>query len=264
MHFSNYLTCLWPGLSELWWRGRLSALPLAIGFALAFNALLVMRYLYPTWVDPWLIGSAWWIGTAMWGVWTIKSMRALPELLQPRDVSQQPDRFPEAQQAFLSEQWELAEQCLLTVLEIEPRDPPALLLLSGVYRHTERAEYAAALMQELQRLEVAADWEIEIQAEAERVQRWLELQAEQTDRNQLSDGEAAEDEVAADEVAADEVAASEEQPESAPRSDSSSDPIADEDSSPSVLSIESSRGQQMDDSSTLHDSALSQWNRKAA
>ena len=248
MHLSNYLTCLWPGLSELWWRGRLSALPLAIGFALAFNALLVMRYLYPTWVDPWLIGSAWWIGIVMWGVWTVKSMRALPELLQPRHVSQQPDCFPEAQQAFLAEQWDVAEARLLAVLEIEPRDPPALLLLSGVYRHTDRAGYAAALIQELQRLEVAAAWEIEIQAEAERVQRWLELQAEAT--------EAGQEDVAQNE------------PENEPENDSAVEPQEQagetEDSPPEVLSMDANRGQQPEESSTLHDSARTHWSRKAA
>ncbi len=31
----HYLTCLWPGLPEMWFRGQLAALPAALTFALA-------------------------------------------------------------------------------------------------------------------------------------------------------------------------------------------------------------------------------------
>ena len=34
MEAKYYATCLWPGLPELWWRGRLNALTSAIGFGL--------------------------------------------------------------------------------------------------------------------------------------------------------------------------------------------------------------------------------------
>ena len=30
MEARYYVTCLWPGLAELWWRGRLSGLPAAV------------------------------------------------------------------------------------------------------------------------------------------------------------------------------------------------------------------------------------------
>ena len=171
MDYRNYLTCLWPGLSELWWRGRLSALPLAIGFAIGLNSLLLLNYIYPTWLDPMLVRSAWWVGMAIWICWTIKSVRELPALLHPREVADQPDRFVEAQAAYLRADWDTAEPLLLGILAIEPRDPPALLLLSGVYRHTERRSSAAALVAEMRRLEVTDDWRIEIDAEASRVAR---------------------------------------------------------------------------------------------
>lgn len=171
MEIRNYLTCFWPGLSELWWRGRLSALPLAIGFAIGLNSLLVLKYLYPTWLDPILVRSAWWIGVVVWICWTIKSIRELPALLRPRDVAAQPDRFVEAQAAYLRGEWKAAEPLLLGILAIEPRDPPALLLLSGLYRHTDRLQNAAVLVGEIRRMEAADGWQIEIDAEAARVTR---------------------------------------------------------------------------------------------
>lgn len=166
-----YLTCLWPGLSELWWRGRLSALPVAIGFAVGLNSLLILKYLYPTWLDPLLVRSAWWVGIAVWICWSVKSVRELPALINPRAVTEQPDRFVEAQAAYLRGDWAATEPLLLGVLSIEPRDPPALLMLSGVYRHTGRFQNAAALIAEMRRLEIADRWLIEIEAESARIDR---------------------------------------------------------------------------------------------
>lgn len=170
----NYLTCLWPGLPELWWRGRLSALPLAVGFAIGLNALLLLRFIYPYWLDPFLVRAACWLGLIGWAVWTIKSFKELPALLAPRAVTEEPDRFAEAQIEYLRARWDQAESLLLGILSIEPRDPPALLLLSGVYRHTQRVDSASLLMEELRRLEISDTWQIEIDAELSRIQRALE------------------------------------------------------------------------------------------
>jgi hypothetical protein len=201
MDFRNYLTCLWPGLSELWWRGRLSALPLAIGFAIGLNSLLVLKYLFPTWLDPMLVRSAWWVGLVIWFCLTVKSIRELPALLHPRAVAEQPDRFVEAQTAYLRADWEAAERLLLGILAIEPRDPPALLLLSGLYRHTARWPSAAALIDEMRRLEAADRWQIEIDAEAARITRQAELSAA-ADQSPATDAEAEIEDDAADLTAA--------------------------------------------------------------
>ena len=171
MELPKYVTCLWPGLSELWLRGRLSALPLAIGFAIGFNALLVLKYLYPTWLDPLLVRSAWWVGLAAWVCLTAKSVRSLPGLLHPRECSEQVDHYGEAHQAYLRADWKSAERLLLGILAIDPRDPPALLLLSGVYRHTDRLDHALALLAQLEKLEIGAGWQIEIEIEMARIER---------------------------------------------------------------------------------------------
>ena len=169
----HYLTCLWPGLSELWWRGRLSALPAAIIFAVALNLLLVFRFMYPEWLSGILVRMAVWIGMIAWVFFVIRNVRELPALLVPREISEEPDRFAEAQLSYLNADWAEAETILLQVLAIEPRDPPALLLLSGVYRHTERAENAQLLMSELSRLEVGDTWSLEIAAEMVRIDVYL-------------------------------------------------------------------------------------------
>ena len=171
MELRHYLTCLWPGLPELWWRGRLSALPPAIAFAMGLNLLLIMRFIYPEWLSGTLVRIACWVAIASWVFYVVRSVRDVPRIIVPREVCEQPDRFQEAQWEYLQSNWREAEKLLLGVLAIEPRDPPALLLLSGVYRHTSRPSQAEILIQEMSRLEVADAWRLEIEAEQRRIVR---------------------------------------------------------------------------------------------
>lgn len=178
MEARYYLTCLWPGLAELWWRGRLSAVPTAMVFAFAFNSLLITRYLYPEWMASGLVTMAFWVGLVVWSFYVIRSIRELPQLITPRKASEEPDRFDEAHAAFLAADWEEAEQRLTHVLAIEPRDPPALLLLVGTYRHSGRLDEAQLLLAEVGRLEVSDHWWLEVAAENQRLERAKEIRDE--------------------------------------------------------------------------------------
>jgi len=171
MELKHYATCIWPGLAELWWRGRLSALPAAIAFTLVVNLILVARYIYPGWIHAGLVSLTFWGGLIALFFYIIRTARELPALINPRDISERPDQFPDARMAYLSGKWEEAEGLLTDVLAIEPRDPPALLLLTGVYRHTGRLEAAQLLLREISRLEIADDWSLEIETESERWKR---------------------------------------------------------------------------------------------
>jgi thioredoxin-like negative regulator of GroEL len=155
----------------MWWRGRLAGLPAAVCFALAFNLFLVARYLYPQWIAGGLVSLGFWVGSLVWIFCVVRSIRELPTLIRPRAVSEQPDRFPEARTAYLRGAWAEAEGLLTDVLAIEPRDPPALLLLTGVYRHTGRLEAASILLREIRRLEIADHWWLELDAESRRLEQ---------------------------------------------------------------------------------------------
>lgn len=171
MDASCYLTCLWPGLSELWYRGRWSALPAAVAFGVALNGLLVARFVYPEWLAPSLVRFACWIGVAMWLVLAFRAMGRLPALLQPRRAAAAPDQFAEAWKEYLRGRWHEAEAMLASCLEVDPRDCQSLLLLAGVYRHTERYEAATETLKQLSRLETADAWWLERQAEEKRLAR---------------------------------------------------------------------------------------------
>lgn len=169
-----YATCFWPGLPELWWRGRLSGLPAAIVFAIALNLLMATWFLYPQWMSSGLVSMGFWTGLLAWGFYVAKGFRELPQLIAPRSISEEPDRFPEARIAYLRGNWVEAERLLTGVLAIEPRDPPALLLLAGVYRHTDRLEAAEVLLHEIAKLEITDTWLIELEAETLRLKRSID------------------------------------------------------------------------------------------
>ena len=179
MEARYYVTCLWPGLAELWWRGRLSALSAAIPFTIGINLFLVTRFIYPGWIAPGLVSMAFWVGIVAWGFYLARSVRELPNLLSPREVSQEPDLFPQAREAFLRGNWTKAEKLLTEVLSIEPRDPPALLLLTSIYRHTDRLESAEILLEQISRLEVSDHWALEITIEAKRLKTAIEAASQE-------------------------------------------------------------------------------------
>ncbi|QEG43519.1 tetratricopeptide repeat protein [Roseimaritima ulvae] len=168
----HYLTCLWPGLPEMWFRGQLAALPAALTFAFAVNFLLVARFIYPEWLAPLLVRLACWAAVGVWIYCVTKSLQRLPEVVSPRSASDQPDRFAEAHIQYLRGHWVEAEALLSDCLEIESRDPPALLLLAGVYRHTNRLAAAANLLDQLERLERGDFWWLELQDERKRLKRF--------------------------------------------------------------------------------------------
>lgn len=188
----HYLTCLWPGLPEMWFRGQLAALPAALTFAMAVNFLLVARFIYPEWLAPLLVRLACWAAVGVWVYCVAKSVQRLPQVVSPRAVSDQPDRFAEAHIQYLRGHWVEAEALLSDCLEIESRDPPALLLLAGVYRHTNRLAAAAHLLDQLERLERGDFWWLELQDERKRLQRFeaaaeAENEPEDADEPEASD-----------------------------------------------------------------------------
>ena len=80
--------------------------------------------------------------------------------------------------SYLRGDWEAAEKLLTSVLAIEPRDPPALLLLCSVYRHLDQLDHATVLINEISRLEVADPWWVEVETERKRIRRAMTAEEE--------------------------------------------------------------------------------------
>ncbi|MEM9827609.1 MAG: tetratricopeptide repeat protein [Planctomycetota bacterium] len=133
--------------------------------------MLVTRFLYPGWAPETVSSMLFWVGGLVWSFCVWRSVRELPRLLKPRECTTAEDRFDDAQAAYLQGDLETAEVLLQEVLAIEARDPPALLLLCGVFRQTGRIDSAMQLIDEAARLEVCDGWAVELQGERDRLDR---------------------------------------------------------------------------------------------
>jgi len=186
MSGTYYLTCLWPGLVEIWWRGRLTALPYAIVFSLLVNIYLVASFIYPDWLPASVAGLIFWIGVPIWILFVIRDLRNLPAIMNRVETPEACDLYKAALAQMLAKQYADAEGSLTDMLGIEPRDPPALLLLAGLYRQTQRFEAASLLLREMSRLEVSDAWWLEIDAEQRRLSRQMKAEAVSEDNHQDS------------------------------------------------------------------------------
>lgn len=177
----RYVTCLWPGLTEIWWLGRLTALPYAIAFMLILNIYLVICFVYPDWLPSSVEGLIFWVGLPTWLLFCLHDFKAFPELSPKHDSPDTADLYNRALAHTLRKHHAEAEGLLTDMLAIEPRDPPALLLLAGLYRDTDRLEASNLLLHEMRRLEVADRWWLEIEAEQRRNNQQMSESISKTD-----------------------------------------------------------------------------------
>ncbi|MCA9134379.1 MAG: hypothetical protein KDA45_14520, partial [Planctomycetales bacterium] len=162
--------CLWPGLPAAWYRGRGRGLLLSVVFAWCVSLLLLATFVWPAWLSLGQLRLLW---VAAWGTWLVAAGRnywQLQSLLQCSD-SQAAQSLVEAQAEYLRGNWFDAEAILLEVLQRQPRDPEALLLLVGVLRHTKRWQPALRRLGQLELLESARPWLFEIGREKSLIHR---------------------------------------------------------------------------------------------
>jgi len=184
-----YMTCLWPGLPQLWWRGDLRALLAALAFAAAVNAILVVTFIWPEMVPSRLLTFGQLAVSAVWLVSVAHSFRALRRIRQPISATTE-TWFRQAQEEYLQGHWFEAESLLKKVIRDQARDVDAHLMLAGVYRKSDRHDEAILVLNRLQKLDGATKWALEIRRER---QQWAEAKklseatTEQTEENDATD-----------------------------------------------------------------------------
>jgi hypothetical protein len=157
-------TCLWPGLPQLWIAGSYSGLALAIGFALLVDLVLVSTLAWTELLSETLAIAAW---GGVIAFWLVSAWISLRWLLQGPATAKNADEdlFREAQANYLQANWFDVEVTLGRLLERQPRDVEARLLLTTLYRHTGRFDEAEAQLRVLEKLDGAVKWQMEIRQE---------------------------------------------------------------------------------------------------
>ena len=160
-----WATYLWPGLPQLWHFGLWSGLVLACGFAVLLNLWLLASLVWVELINPLHLRLGWSVIGLLWVVSLALSWRSGRRNAASRGPASGEVLFREALSEYLQGSWFEAETILGRMLQRDPRDVEARLLLATLLRHTRRYDEAADQLSRLERLRDAEKWQREIDAE---------------------------------------------------------------------------------------------------
>jgi hypothetical protein len=136
----------------------------AIGFAVLFNVAVVCTFAWPHWLPTWVTFVGWTGIAVAWAMSVWYEYHHLPAA-RGRGIAASESLFVEAQREYLNRNWFEAESLLQQVLKENVEDTDARLMLATLYRHTERIEEAEDCLCQLERMEQAGKWSLEIARE---------------------------------------------------------------------------------------------------
>ncbi len=182
MYYARWITCLWPGLPRLWWRGEMAGLAVALFFTALLNAALLGGVAWPSLLSFSAKFCLWGAVFLFWVLALRGGLKRLPDILRPaaEESAALDGLFQRAQCEYLKGHWLEAELGWRSVLERRPEDIDSRLMLATLLRRVSRCDEARKELRELVRLEGAAKWSLEIRRE-------LQLLAEQTELAEHSD-----------------------------------------------------------------------------
>lgn len=161
----------WPGLAMAWHRGAARGLFVSVVYAWWICLLLLATFVWPEWFAAWSVRGMWllaaviWLGTTIYGRFAMRSTGASVD---------KSGEFETAQEEYLKGNWFEAEALLLRILERQPDDVPASLLLIGILRHTQRWQPALRRIEQVNLLDSAAVWRFEVEQEKRLVLRAIQ------------------------------------------------------------------------------------------
>lgn len=157
---------LWPGLAPLWFVGAWSGLGLALSFGALLNLVLITTFVYSELVTPPVRAVAWLSLAGFWAASTLASLRWRAPRQADRKVQ---DLFPHGLSEYLQGNWLETEMICQRMLEHDPTDAEARLLLASAQRRSGRAVAARQTLLALARQPEAVRWQAEIQQELARL-----------------------------------------------------------------------------------------------
>jgi hypothetical protein len=155
---------VWPGLPQICFYGSWSGLGLAIGAALALNALLLVSFGWTELIGANLRSTFWVAFAVVWIaaiVWSSKQCRQKVAA----GLESEADVFGRAVDCYLKGDVYQTEQTLEELLRRNVRDLEARLMLATLLRRVKRFDEAKQHLDTLAKFEGAGKWELEIQEE---------------------------------------------------------------------------------------------------
>ena len=171
MHVSSRWLLLWPGLALLWVRGSWWGLAGALGFTVMGNLLLTASWMWTEWFGPSTLLTSWTLFGVTWIFSTFIALWKWSEWVGPAERKNSEDLFPLAQSQYLKGDWYEAESILGRLIQLDPLDIESHLMLTSIYRRTQRVKLARRTLKYLERLEDSHQWLLETRLEREKLNR---------------------------------------------------------------------------------------------
>lgn len=161
----RWLTVVWPGLAQLWLQGAWSGLFLAAGFSVLLNVAILSTWVWVELLTAPFRLLAWGGVILFWLASLASSIVQVPKLLRVPSAALSQDLFAAAQAEYLKGNWFEAEVALNRLLEHDPSDVDAHLMLATLLRRTGNGEEAKERLRWLARLDGAGKWQLEVARE---------------------------------------------------------------------------------------------------
>jgi tetratricopeptide (TPR) repeat protein len=160
---------VWPGLPHIWTHGSWPALYVAVMAAVFLIVVMVGSFGWSELIVPPLRTILWMSLAIVWGGAAVYSAIKLRRQDADGNFGSAKDIFNLAMDRYLKGDFYQAERLLLKLLEKNPRDLDARLLLATLMRHTGRIKQASEQLDKLSCFEGAEKWALEIQSEQNRL-----------------------------------------------------------------------------------------------
>ena len=163
MRAFRWCSLLWPGLPQLWFAGAWSGLGMALGFALLVDLGLLTSRVWTEVLSPEARGMLWLVVAGIWLTAAIVSCRWVARLRpNSQPASGSADLFETVRSEYLRGHWFEAETALQRLLDINPLDREARLMLATLLRRTGRFAESEGHLDRLSRMDGAEKWSLEI------------------------------------------------------------------------------------------------------
>ena len=165
MSAARWMSCLWPGLPQLWRQGSWAGLAAALSWGLLANWLLAATFVWTEVAHPRLTQVGWTMLALTWVAGIVLAARWNWRIDARADGQLSTDLLCEAQIEYLRGNWLVAEAHLADILASDSTDVEAQLMLVSLYRHTGRKSKAGEHLRWLERLAASRPWAHEIETE---------------------------------------------------------------------------------------------------
>jgi len=160
-----WATCFWPGLAPMWVRGSGFGLLVALLFSVLINTCIITSFVWTEWLNPSLQSFLWILTSGIYFGSTIASGYWLRQQESDVRLARTQGLYEKGVSEYLQGNWYSTETILTELLNRDPYDLEAMLMIACLYRRTERFAEGFRYLDRCQSCDTQEKWTFEIDTE---------------------------------------------------------------------------------------------------